>query len=178
MGLVTLSVTVRVACPILPELTVKTDGSKDSDGASVSGGVILAVKVAVPWLPAASLAVAVQVTVIFSVTAGAVKTSLENDPSFVHEVSNVTTPTLSVAIKEEFAVPSELTVMVEGLNDKDGACVSAGGDGGVGGDGAGLLSSPPQETIAIPPTVITVLCNSCLMFIFFPHFFFIGIKQI
>ena len=143
----------------------------------VSGSTVT-VKIADPSLPAASLAVAVHSDVKVSLVAGAVNTPFEKSPPFVQETSGpVVIPTLSVADNVDEPVPVDTTVKVLGLNSNEGAWVSgAGGAGGV--TVLPFPPPPPQEAIANPPTVMTVFCNRCLMFIFFPHFSYIGINQI
>jgi len=69
----TLSMAVRVAVAVAPEVTVMLAGLKVTTGASVSCGAVMeTVSLARPLLPAASKAVAVHVAVVSAPTSGAV----------------------------------------------------------------------------------------------------------
>ena len=67
----TLSVAVRVTETVAPEFTVNVAGLKLTSGATVSLATEIVI-VAVPSFPAASVAVAVHVAVVSTLTAGAV----------------------------------------------------------------------------------------------------------
>jgi len=145
----TLSVAVSVDVTVPPDDTFTVVGLKETVGAAVSGGgaVIVTVKVPVPVFPAASLAVAVHMLVVFAVTSGAVKTLLMKLPPFVHEiVGPEVTRILSVTVSVVAPVPPDSTVRVVGLNETDGEVVSATGGGG-GLTVVPPLPPPPQATV-------------------------------
>jgi len=130
------SVAVSVELPVWPDSTESVAGLNVTTGAVVSGTgtVIVTVSVAVPSLPAASLAVAVQTLWVSEVTVAAVKVfvATSNEPPFVQvTVGPDVTPTASVAVNVEFPVPSDTTERFEGLKARAGAVVSATGVGGV-----------------------------------------------
>ena len=145
-----LSVAVSVAVPVAPEKTVNVPGLKVTVGASVSGtiAVIVTVKVAVPWFPAASLAVAVQILCVSTVTAAAVNIFVvtSKSPPFVQVTFGpFVIPTASVAVSVEVPVDSDSTLNVVGLKDTAGAVVSAAGGGGGGVVVVPPLLPPPPQ---------------------------------
>jgi hypothetical protein len=153
------SVAVRVAVAVCPDATVRDTGLKVTTGAVVSG-LIVTVKVAVPSLPAASLAVAVHSLVVVLVTAGAVKVSAEKAPPLVQlTVGPDVTATLSVAVRLEVPVPVDTTVKEAGLKVTLGADVSGGGGGGGGGGTELPPDPPPQETITMALNVMAVVLS-------------------
>jgi hypothetical protein len=137
------SVAVRMEVSVISDSTVSVVGLNSTVGGVVStGAVIVTVNVAVPVLPAASLAVAVHTLVVSVVTAAAVKIFVETLklPPLVHEtVGPVVTPTASVAVKVELPVCVDSTVSVETLKATAGAVVSAAG----GTTGGFTLPPPP-----------------------------------
>ena len=93
---------------------------------------MVAVSVAVPVFPAASVAVAVQILTVFDVTLAGVNKFVAAlyAPPLVHvTVGPLVIATLSVAERVDVAVWPEATVNVAGLKDKTGADVSGGGGG-------------------------------------------------
>lgn len=141
----TLSLVVKVETTVIPDSTVTLSGEKETDGASVSIGVIDTVSMAVLSLPAASPAVAVHTLVVSTDTAGAVKVDPEKLPPFVHStLGPVVTPRLSVAVTVDVPDIPDSTSKFAGLKDIDGTVVSAAGGVGVGGaDGVTLPEEPP-----------------------------------
>jgi len=86
--------------------------------------------VAVAVFPAASLAVAVQMLVVSTVTVGAVNVVFEKTPPFVQvTVGPLVTPTLSEAVTMIVPVPPEVRVKVSGEKATVGAVVSTVGVG-------------------------------------------------
>ena len=123
------SVTLSVDVPVLPDAKVKVAGLNVITGGSVSGtitsAITVAVKVASDEFPASSLTVAVQTTVVSTLTAGAVKVPPAKLPPFVQLTSGLPKmATLSVADKADAAVSPESNVNVVALNETAGASVS------------------------------------------------------
>ena len=115
-------------------------------GVVATGALIVTVKVLLPELPAASEAVAVQILVVWTVTAGAVNTLFAKAPPFVHEtVGPDVMPTLSVAVSVDVPVAPEATVSVLGEKVKTGEAVSTGVGGGVNVVPPPLLLPPPPQ---------------------------------
>jgi len=153
----TLSVAANVDVPVVPDATVRLAGLNVSVGAVVSGtgGVTVTVRSAVPELPAASLALAVQMTVVSDVTVGAVNVFPEKLPPFVQVVVGPeVTPTLSVAVSVDVPVSPETTVKVETLKETIGTVVSA-----TGGAGGGVTLPPEDDP---PPQAVTPAANKAI----------------
>ena len=88
-------------------------------------GVTVAVSSAVPVFPEASIADAVQTTIVSAVTAGAVNVVPENLPPFVQlNVGVKIVPALSVTVRVAVAVLPPDAVKVDGLKVNVGAVVS------------------------------------------------------
>ena len=156
----TLSLAVKVDVPVAPETTERAVGLKERLGACVSGtgAETVTVKSAVPELPAASLAVAVQTTVVLAVTAGAVNVLPEKLPPFVQlKVGPVAMPTLSVAVKVDVPVPPETTESAAGLKDRLGASVSGTGAVIVTVKVAELEFPAASPTVAVHTLVVSAV---------------------
>lgn len=123
---------------------------------------VVTVSVAVPTLPAASLAVAVQTLVISEhLDCGAVNVPLEKLPPFVHvTVGPEVTPTLSVADGDALPVWPAATVSVEGLKLTEGAITSPKTVGGGGGGGGGTTAEPPLLVPPPPPQAASNVVES------------------
>ena len=159
----TLSVTVKLEVPVLPDTTVKLAGAKDNTGAVVSG-VIETDRTAVEALPAASLTVAVHSLVVELVTIGAVNVPAENTPPFVHVVVGPELmPTLSEAVKFEIPELPPTRDNDVGLKAIEGAVVSATGGGGGGGGVTTAVEDDPPPPQVVNPKAINAIKLTCIL---------------
>lgn len=145
------SLTLKVDSELMPDSTESVIGEKLKLGAVVSGGgVIVTVRVAVPALPAASLAVAVQTLCVFVVTIAAVKILLVTSklPPLLQVTSGPTvTPTSSAAVKVDIAVMPDSTVSAGGAKLTAGAVKSMSSSGS--GSGIASKMEPSQADTKI-----------------------------
>ena len=130
----------NVETTVPPDMTVTVSGENSIVGGVVSG-LIVTVSVASAELPAASLAVAVHVSVVCALTLGAVSVLLAKLPPALQVTVGVpTTPTLSEKDKVELALWPVSTVRLAGEKLIVGAVVSATG-----------VPPPPLELPPPPP---------------------------
>jgi hypothetical protein len=136
------SLAVRTDEPVISDSTESVIGLNATVGAAVStGAIIVTVSVAVPELPAASLAVAVHTLVASTVIVAAVNTfvpTLKLPPLVQVTVGPDVTPMASVAVNVELPVWADSTVKVVALKATTGAVVST-----TGGTTGGFTLPPP-----------------------------------